>query len=203
MKYKKPQGLSYQRYIKSAGAQLIFRIIICALNRKVKVGNVKKELLKTYERRVFTMWGILIAILSGSLMSTQGVFNTGVTKQTSIWVAASFVQFTALIVCLAAWFITGRQGNFAALMKIDNKYMLLGGVMGAFITYTVIKSVDSLGPAVANMFIITAQLIVAYLIETFGICGTEKVPFEWKKLIGLLLIIAGIIVFKWDRKNCL
>ncbi len=159
--------------------------------------------MKTYERRVFTMWGILIAILSGSLMSTQGVFNTGVTKQTSIWVAASFVQFTALIVCLAAWFITGRQGNFAALMKIDNKYMLLGGVMGAFITYTVIKSVDSLGPAVANMFIITAQLIVAYLIETFGICGTEKVPFEWKKLIGLLLIIAGIIVFKWDRKNCL
>ena len=159
--------------------------------------------MKTYERRVLTMWGILIAILSGSLMSTQGVFNTGVTKQTSIWVAASFVQFTALIVCLAAWFITGRQGNFAALMKIDNKYMLLGGVMGAFITYTVIKSVDSLGPAVANMFIITAQLIVAYLIETFGICGTEKVPFEWKKLIGLLLIIAGIIVFKWDRKNCL
>lgn len=149
------------------------------------------------------MWGFLIAILSGAMMSAQGVFNTGVTKQTGIWVCASFVQFTALLVCLSAWFVTGRQGNFSTLLKIDEKYMLLGGVIGAFITYTVIKSVDSLGPAVANMFIITAQLIVAYLIEIFGICGTQKVPFEWKKLIGLALIIAGIIIFKWNRENCL
>lgn len=147
-----------------------------------------------------TMWGMLIAIISGALMSTQGVLNTGLTKQTSIWVSASFVQFSALIVCLAAWVITGRQGNFGALFKIDQKYLLLGGILGAFITFTVIKSVDLLGPAAANMFIITAQLIVAYLIELFGLCGTEKVPFEWKKVIGLVLIIAGIIIFKWNRE---
>jgi transporter family-2 protein len=149
------------------------------------------------------MWGFLIAILSGALMSAQGVFNTGVTKQTSIWITASFVQFTALIVCLGAWVITGRQGNFLSLLKINNKYMLLGGVMGAFITYTVIKSVDTLGPAMANMFIITAQLMVAYLFEVFGICGCEKVPFEWRKLVGLLFVITGIIIFKWNRQNSL
>ncbi len=149
------------------------------------------------------MWGILIAILSGALMSTQGVLNTGVTKQSGIWVTASFVQFTALIVCLGAWIVTGRQGNFASLFKIDHKYMLLGGTLGAFITYTVIKSVDTLGPAVANMFIITAQLIVAYLIEVFGLCGCEKTPFEWKKVVGMAMIIAGIIIFKWNRENCI
>lgn len=145
------------------------------------------------------MWGILIAIISGALMSTQGVFNTGVTKQTSIWLCASFVQFTALLVCLGAWVFTGRQSSFSQLLQIDNKYMLLGGAMGAFITYTVIKSVDVLGPARANIFIITSQLIVAYLIERFGICGTEKVPFEWRKLIGLVLILGGIIIFKWKK----
>jgi transporter family-2 protein len=149
------------------------------------------------------MWGILIAIISGAMMSTQGVFNTGVTKQTGIWISASFVQFTALIVCLSAWIVTGRQGNFSSLLKINNKYMLLGGVLGAFITYTVIKSVDTLGPAMANMFIITAQLIVAYLIEVFGLCGCEKAPFEWKKLVGLAFVIVGIIIFKWNRESCL
>lgn len=135
-------------------------------------------------------------------MSIQGVFNTGVTKQTSIWVSASFVQFSALIVCIAAWFVTGRQSNFGALLKIDNKYMLLGGVIGAFITYTVIKSVEILGPAGANMFIITSQLIVAYLIEVFGLCGAEKVPFEWRKVIGVALIIVGIVIFEWNRDFC-
>ncbi len=143
------------------------------------------------------MLGMLLSILSGALMSIQGVFNTGVTKQSSIWVASGFVQFSALLVCVAAWFITGRQGTVASLFAIDNKYMLLGGAMGAFITYTVIKGVEMLGPAKANMFIIVTQLLVAYLIELFGLFGTQKASFDMSKLIGVLLLIAGIIVFKW------
>lgn len=37
------------------------------------------------------MLGFWIAILSGALMSVQGVFNTQVTKQSGIWVANAFV----------------------------------------------------------------------------------------------------------------
>ncbi|WP_073273694.1 DMT family transporter [Anaerocolumna jejuensis] len=144
------------------------------------------------------MMGFIMAIISGALMSIQGVFNTGVTKQTSIWVSSSFVQLTAFIVCIIAWFITGRDGSFGGLFKIDNKYMLLGGAIGAFITYTVIKSVDTLGPAKAIMLIVTSQLIVAYLIELLGIFGAEKADFEWRKVIGLVLVIGGILTFKWE-----
>ncbi len=143
------------------------------------------------------MFGMLISILSGALMSIQGVFNTGVTKQSSIWIASGFVQFSALLVCVLAWFVTGRQGTVASLFAIDNKYMLLGGAMGAFITYTVIKGVEILGPAKANMFIIVTQLLVAYLIELFGLFGAEKVAFDKSKLIGMVLLIAGVVVFKW------
>ncbi|MBO7179107.1 MAG: DMT family transporter [Clostridia bacterium] len=142
------------------------------------------------------MLGILVAILSGALMSLQGVFNEGVTKQTSIWVSASFVQFTAFLFCIAAWLFTGRDGTFSALFNIQNKYMLLGGIMGALITYTVIRSMSSLGPAGAVMIIVTAQILVAYFIELFGLFGTEKVNFEWSKLLGVALAIGGIILFK-------
>ena len=140
--------------------------------------------------------GIITAIISGALMSLQGVFNEGVTKQTSIWVSASFVQLTAFIVCIFAWLFTGRDGNFASLFTIQNKYMLLGGVMGALITYTVIRSMSNLGPAEAVMIIVTAQVLVAYLIELFGLLGVEKVNFQWSKLIGVLLAVGGIILFK-------
>lgn len=130
-------------------------------------------------------------------MSIQGVFNTGVTKQTSVWVASSFVQFSALIVCIIAWFVTGREGTFDALFRIQDKYMLIGGAMGAFITYTVIQSIGSLGPAKATMLIVSAQLVISYIIELFGMFGQEKVPFQWRKVIGLAIIIAGILTFKW------
>ena len=142
------------------------------------------------------MIGIFLALISGTLMSVQGVFNTEVTKSSSMWLANGWVQITAFIVCIGGWFFTGRE-NVVSLFQVDHKYMLLGGVMGAFITYTVIKSMDSLGPARAVMIIVIAQLIVAYLIEVFGIFGVEKQDFEWRKIIGMLTAITGIVIFKW------
>ena len=140
------------------------------------------------------MWGFIIALVSGALMSVQGVFNTQVTKSSSMWAANSWVQLTAFFVCLIAWFITGRQ-NVMGMFHMDNKYMLLGGVIGAFITLTVIKSMNSLGPAQAVMLIVISQIIIAYLIEVFGLFGVEKTGFEWNKAIGALVAIVGIYIF--------
>ena len=144
------------------------------------------------------MIGILIAILSGALMSVQGVFNTDVTKNTGLWVANSWVQFTALAVCLAAWGITDRS-SFSVLWKVQPKYVLLGGVIGAFITLTVIKSMDMLGPAQAVLFIVIAQMISAYVIELAGMFGTEKAQFSMHKIIGMGIAIAGVILFQWEK----
>lgn len=142
------------------------------------------------------MIGFLIAVISGALMSVQGVFNTQVTKTSGIWVANAFVQFTAFLVCMGIWLFSDRT-SFATLLKVEPKYMLLGGVMGAGITYTVIKSMEMLGPAKAVMLIVVAQLIVAYAIELLGWFGVEKQSLEIRKVIGMLIAIAGIILFKW------
>ncbi|MCI9525306.1 MAG: DMT family transporter [Lachnospiraceae bacterium] len=143
------------------------------------------------------MIGIFIALLSGALMSVQGVFNTEVTKGSSMWVSTSWVQFSALVVCLVAWFFADRS-SFAAILEMQPKYMLLGGVIGAFITLTVIKSMAALGPAKAVMLIVVSQLIVAYVIELFGMFGVDKQPFEWRRVLGMAICIGGIILFKWE-----
>lgn len=140
--------------------------------------------------------GFIIALLSGALMSIQGVFNTEVTKQMSIWVSSGWVQFSAFIACVIMWFFTGRN-EVGGLFQVEPKYMLAGGIMGALITYTVIKSVGTLGPAKSALLIVVAQIIVAYAIEVMGLFGVDKVGFEWKKAIGALVAIAGIIIFRW------
>ncbi len=143
------------------------------------------------------MVGFLVAIVSGALMSVQGVFNTGVTKTSSIWVASAFVQLSALIVCFFAWLFTDRT-SFVTLFRVEPKYMLLGGAIGAFITYTVIRSMEMLGPARAVMLIVTAQLLAAYVIELFGFFGVEKQPFSFRKMLGMAAAIVGVVVFKWE-----
>ena len=83
------------------------------------------------------MIGIFIALISGALMSIQGVFNTEVTKSSSMWASASWVQLSALLTCLAVWALRDRE-NLMNVFQVSPKYMLLGGVIGAFITFTVI-----------------------------------------------------------------
>lgn len=142
------------------------------------------------------MWGIVIALISGALMSVQGVFNTEVTRQTSIWVSAGWVQLTAFLACLVMWAFTGRE-QVGGLWQVEPWYMLTGGILGALITYTVIRSVSSLGPARSALLIVVAQIIVAYGIEVLGLFGVEKAGLEWKKLIGAAVAIAGIVIFRY------
>ena len=141
------------------------------------------------------MIGIFIALISGALMSVQGVFNSQVTKASGIWAASAFVQITAFLVCIAGWLLTER-GSLLAPLRVEPKYMLLGGAIGAFITYTVIKSMEMLGPAKAVMLIVISQIIIAYLIDLFGMFGVEKADFSWRKVIGMAIAIVGVIVFK-------
>lgn len=141
------------------------------------------------------MAGFLIALLSGALMSVQGVFNTQVTKSTGIWVSNGWVQLSAFALCVVVWLATGRE-SVSTLWEVRPHYMLLGGVIGAGITWTVIQSVFALGPARSALLIVIAQLAVSYLIQLFGLFGMDQEPFSWKKAGGLLLAVAGIMIFQ-------
>jgi len=141
------------------------------------------------------MLGVLLALLAGLLMSVQGVFNTRVMDSSGMWVTNSWVHLSAFVTSIGIWFFAGRE-NLLSVFNVDNKLYLFGGVIGAFITFTVIKSISGLGPAYATMLILLAQLVTSCLIEYLGWFGTEKICFEWSKLIGVVMMIAGIIIFK-------
>ena len=76
------------------------------------------------------MFGFIVALVSGALMSIQGVFNTEVTKQTGTWLTNSFVQFTGFLLCLVIWFFKERKKHPPMeIFAVEPKYYLLGGVI--------------------------------------------------------------------------
>lgn len=146
------------------------------------------------------MIGFFIAMTSGALMSIQGVWNTQVTKVTGMWVSNLWVQFTAFLFCLIVWLFTGRE-SLQTIAKVEPKFMLAGGILGAGITWTVIKSMEQLGPAKAALLIVITQLLVAYLIELFGLFQVEKQPLEMRKVIGMGIAFVGIWLFQSGGKS--
>lgn len=141
--------------------------------------------------------GYIIAAVSGLLMSIQGVFNTRVQEKTGLWFTNAIVHGVGLLTSLIVLCFV-RDADFAGLRTV-NKWYLLGGVFGAGIVYTVMIAITKLGPAQATMLILIAQIIGAYTIELLGLFGTERVTFQWMKVLAILIIIAGIILFQWEK----
>ena len=139
----------------------------------------------------------LMAIASGILMSIQGVFNTRTTEKAGLWLTNSIVHATGFVFCLVVLFFV-KDANIEGL-KTVNKLYLFAGVLGAGIVYTVIVSIGKLGPAYAIMIILVAQIFSSYMIELFGLFGTEKVPFLWTKVLGAGIMVGGIIVYQWKK----
>lgn len=141
------------------------------------------------------MWGFIFSAIAGAAMSVQGVMNTRLGDKIGIYEANAFVQGTAFVLSLLAVWILGK-GDFKAIGAV-NKWYLLGGVLGLVITITVMLGIGKLSPTVAISTILITQLLVAALIDAFGLMGSEQVAFGWNKFAGLAVMIGGVLLFKF------
>lgn len=141
------------------------------------------------------MLGIILSIIAGVAMSLQGVFNTRLGDKIGTWETNVIVQATGLILSLIALFIAG-SGSFKDI-RSANKLYLLGGALGVVIIITVMMGIKSLGPTCAISIILVAQLAAAALIDAFGLFDSTKIPFGTTKIIGVIVMIVGILIFKW------
>ena len=138
--------------------------------------------------------GIVLSIIAGMAMSVQGVMNTRLGEGIGNMEANAFVQGTAFALAMIA-LLFWRQGSFSALGSVSRLYWL-GGALGLVITLTVMLGIKSLGTTVEISIILMSQLLVAALIDAFGLMGSEKIAFGWNKFVGLAVMCGGMLLFK-------
>lgn len=141
------------------------------------------------------MMSILFAIISGISMTLQGVFNTRLSSKIGNWETNVIVQGSGFILTLLICLLFGN-GNYKEFKNV-NKLYLLGGLLGVIIIFTVMHSIGAMGATCGIAIILVAQLLSAALIDAFGLFDTEKIAFGIKQIIGVIIMIFGIILFKW------
>ena len=140
------------------------------------------------------MLGFIMSAIAGATMSIQGVFNTRLSEKIGLYESNAFVQGSAFVLSLIAVFIVGK-GDFREIATAP-KYCLLGGVLGLIITITVMLGISKLTPTLATSTILIAQLLVAAIIDAFGLFGTEKLSFGIYKYVGVAMMIGAVVLFK-------
>jgi transporter family-2 protein len=70
-------------------------------------------------------------------------------------------------------------------------WMLIGGLMGLLIVFTVTYSGPRIGVTATVGILIAGQLAMGAAIDRWGLFGSERIALHWPRLIGIALLAAG------------
>jgi bacterial/archaeal transporter family-2 protein len=143
--------------------------------------------------------GLLFALIAGTLVSVQNVFNSKVNEQAGRWATTSLV----LGMGFAASFLMGLlfEGRQLFAAKPMEPWFWFSGLIGVGVVTCLVQGIKLLGPTYAISIVLVAQLGCAIVWDTFGWLGLDKVPFTLQQLAGAILIVSGIIIFKSGEKQ--
>jgi len=141
--------------------------------------------------------GLVFAILAGTLVSLQNIFNSKVNEKAGSWMTTVLVLGLGFLASfILGLFFEGWQMFDLQNMKL---WYWFSGLIGIGVITGIVQGIRYLGPTFAISIVLTSQLGFAVLGDSLGLMGLEKVPFTLKQLAGVLLITGGVIVFKWSE----
>lgn len=140
------------------------------------------------------MQGILFSLMAGIFISLQSIFNTRLSEKVGLWQTNMAVHGIGFLTSVILFLII-RDGNTGKWYEVEKVY-LLGGVFGAIVVFSVMQGVTKLGPTYAILILLFAQLFSAIIIESIGLFGTPKTSISINNIIGIIVMVTGIVIFK-------
>jgi len=105
-------------------------------------------------------------------------------------VAALILFLVALITAALVVSVTG--GVPVSQIASAPKHLFLGGSLIAFYVLAITFIAPHFGLGNAVFFVLLGQLISAGLIDHFGLFGAQQVPVSATRLLGILVMAAGV-----------
>ena len=83
------------------------------------------------------------------------------------------------------------QGNIFAARGLP-WYFFTGGLIGVFVVTTMIVVIPRVGSGIGMITVLTGQMLMATLIDYFGLLGVPAVTIGPSRIIGLLLLFVSM-----------
>lgn len=138
------------------------------------------------------------ALCMGLAIALQAPINAVLARSLggSVLVSA-LISFLVGTLCLALLAYFSGVLHLETLKALPQQplWKFLGGVLGAFFVFGTILLAPKIG--LINMFLIVlvGQLITSMILDSIGAFGLSVKPISWQKIAGLLIMLAGLLLF--------
>lgn len=142
-----------------------------------------------------TIW-IAITLFAGSLLPIQAGLNAKLSKAGESPIHASTISFIVGTLALMIYLTVTKQTVSWTGLKAAPAYMWGGGLIGAFYITVVLLAFPKLGPGLTFGLLVAGQMLFSLLLEHNNILVAQQQPISLGRIVGLLLIVAGVILMK-------
>ncbi len=137
---------------------------------------------------------LLVAVLSGLAIGVQVSLNSAAGKVTGATLTGLLVNFLGGGAAGLLLVVIGfRQGSalFSHIRASTLGMLAAAGLLGIVIIAGSAYALPRVGVAAGLSTIIAGQMVVAVLVDTFGLAGGQPIPLDWARIGGLGLLALG------------
>ena len=134
----------------------------------------------------------------GAILPVQAILNTKLGKQAGGPLMSALLSFFVGFVCLLVLNLVTNYSAFGQLKpySVTPWYVWLGGLIGAVFVSGIILVNQRQGMALTFALVVTGQIFISLVIDHFGLFGSVVQPASMQKIIGAVLIVAGLLLIK-------
>ena len=141
---------------------------------------------------------MFLTLLTGALLPIQAILNTRLGKQTGGSLMGSLLSFIVGLICLL---VLNLVTNTSAVVNLKPAtvmpwYIWLGGFLGAIFVGYITWVNQQQGVALTFALVVSGQVFCSLVIDHFGLLGSAVRTITLEKIVGAVLIIAGIVLIK-------
>ena len=133
----------------------------------------------------------LVGTAAGALITLQSVFNAGLGKRTGNFGSILVLTIIGVIFISLLILLFPKTASLGSLPGPSEWYLYLGGLLGLAIVAAPIFLVPQIGATITMTSVVVGQLLLALIIDHFGLLGTPKIEINLARFIGLVLLILG------------
>lgn len=133
----------------------------------------------------------VLAVSSGLAGSVQIALMSRLGERIGVLEALAFATLLTAVLAFAALAVAHRSAAGYERALHQPWWMLLGGVMGLLIVFTVTYAGPRIGVAATVGILIAGQLAMGAAIDRWGLFGSQRLALHWPRLAGLALLGLG------------
>lgn len=147
---------------------------------------------------------IIFGTAAGMLVPVQTSVNSRLAVFTRSLIVASFYSFLVGTLSLLIFNLFANPAKLSPgfLFSQDLSYVwFVGGIMGVIYLTGNMILLPKIGAALTVIMTVAGQMIIGLLIDTFGWFDAAVQPISIYRVLGIIMMIAGIIFMNYKKKS--